>query len=57
MEAIMMAVSALLEMALMMLVLVAAGVVGIAGYVLISGIAAAIVDDYKKRRKARQERG
>ena len=41
MEAIMMAVSALLEMALMMLVLVAAGV----------------VDDYRKRRKARQERG
>lgn len=57
MEAIMMAVSALLEMALMMLVLVAAGVVGIAGYALISGIAGAIVDDYRKRRKARQERG
>ena len=56
-EAIMMAVSALLEMALMMLVLVATGVVGIAGYVLISGIVAAIVDDYRKRRKARQERG
>lgn len=57
MELITIAVGTLLEMALMMLVLVAAGVVGIAGYVLISGIAGAIVDDYKKRRKARHERG
>lgn len=54
MEAIMMAVGALLEMALMMLVLVAAGVVGIAGYVLISGIAAAIVDDYRRKHGRKQ---
>lgn len=54
MEAIMMAVGALLEMALMLPVLAAIGVVAIAGYVLISSIAAAIVDDYRRKHGRKQ---
>lgn len=53
-ELITMAVGTLLEMALMLLVLVAIGVVVIAGYELISGIVAAIVDDYRRKHGRKQ---